>query len=98
MTVIYVATAVSTGSGRGGHVETTDGKVRLDLAYPKELGRSGVDHPPRRRRDRSVRDGDPDPHRRRRAGRWRDRLRPPFEPVEWAPIRACLCALVVWAV
>jgi osmotically inducible protein OsmC len=42
MTVVYVATAVSTGSGRAGHVETTDGKVSLDLAYPKELGGSGA--------------------------------------------------------
>jgi len=42
MTVIYVATAVSTGSGRDGHVETSDGKVSLDLAYPKEIGGSGA--------------------------------------------------------
>ena len=42
MAVIYVATAVSAGSGRNGHVETSDGKVSLDLAYPKELGGSGA--------------------------------------------------------
>jgi lipoyl-dependent peroxiredoxin len=42
MTVVYVATAVSTGSGRAGHVGTSDGKVSLDLAYPKELGGSGA--------------------------------------------------------
>lgn len=42
MTAIYVATAVSTGSGREGHVETSDGKVSLDLAYPKEIGGSGA--------------------------------------------------------
>jgi len=42
MTVIYVATAVSTGSGRDGHVETSDGKVSLDLAYPKEIGGSAA--------------------------------------------------------
>jgi lipoyl-dependent peroxiredoxin len=42
MTVVYVATAVSSGSGRAGHVETTDGRVSLDLAYPKELGGSGA--------------------------------------------------------
>jgi Ohr subfamily peroxiredoxin len=42
MTVIYVATAVSSGAGRNGHVETVDGKVSLDLAYPKELGGSGA--------------------------------------------------------
>ncbi|HEY1926560.1 MAG TPA: Ohr family peroxiredoxin [Caulobacteraceae bacterium] len=42
MSVIYVATAVSTGSGRDGHVETSDGKVSLDLAFPKELGGTGA--------------------------------------------------------
>jgi lipoyl-dependent peroxiredoxin len=42
MTVIYVATATSTGMGRDGHVETLDGKISLDLAYPKELGGSGA--------------------------------------------------------
>jgi len=42
MPVIYVATATSTGDGRNGHVETSDGKVRLDLAFPKEIGGSGA--------------------------------------------------------
>jgi Ohr subfamily peroxiredoxin len=42
MSVVYVATAVSTGSGRDGHVETSDGKVTLDLAFPKELGGTGA--------------------------------------------------------
>jgi osmotically inducible protein OsmC len=42
MTAIYVATATSTGTGREGHVETSDGKVSLDLAYPKEIGGSGA--------------------------------------------------------
>jgi osmotically inducible protein OsmC len=41
MAVIYVATAVSTGTGRNGHVEASDGMISLDLAYPKELGGSG---------------------------------------------------------
>jgi lipoyl-dependent peroxiredoxin len=41
MTAIYIATAVSTGTGRDGHVETSDGKVSLDLACPKETGGSG---------------------------------------------------------
>jgi lipoyl-dependent peroxiredoxin len=41
MATIYVATAVSTGTGRDGHVETIDGMVSLDLAYPKEIGGSG---------------------------------------------------------
>ena len=42
MPVIYVATAVSTGDGRNGHVETSDGEVSIDLAYPKEIGGSGA--------------------------------------------------------
>ena len=42
MAAIYVATAVSTGTGRDGHVETSDGKVSLDLAFPRELGGSGA--------------------------------------------------------
>ena len=42
MTAIYIATAVSTGMGRDGHVETSDGRISLDLAYPKELGGSGA--------------------------------------------------------
>jgi osmotically inducible protein OsmC len=42
MPAIYIATAVSTGTGRDGHVETSDGKVSLDLAYPKEIGGSGA--------------------------------------------------------
>jgi Ohr subfamily peroxiredoxin len=42
MTAIYIATAVSTGTGRDGHVETSDGKVTLDLAYPKAVGGSGA--------------------------------------------------------
>ena len=42
MTVIYVAGATSMGNGRDGHVETSDGKISLDLAYPKELGGSGA--------------------------------------------------------
>ncbi len=41
MNAIYTATATSYGGGRAGHVETTDGKVTLDLAYPKEIGGSG---------------------------------------------------------
>jgi osmotically inducible protein OsmC len=42
MTAIYIATAVSTGTGRDGHVETSDGRVSLDLAYPKEIGGTGA--------------------------------------------------------
>jgi Ohr subfamily peroxiredoxin len=42
MTVVYIATAISTGAGRDGHVETSDGKISLDLAYPKEVGGTGA--------------------------------------------------------
>jgi osmotically inducible protein OsmC len=42
MTEIYTATAVSSGTGREGHVETSDGMVNLDLAFPKALGGSGA--------------------------------------------------------
>jgi len=42
MTVVYIAKATSTGSGRDGHVETSDGKISLDLAFPKEVGGSGA--------------------------------------------------------
>jgi len=41
MATIYVAVAVSTGTGREGHVETSDRMVSLDLAYPKEIGGTG---------------------------------------------------------
>jgi Ohr subfamily peroxiredoxin len=42
MTAIYVATAVATGKGRDGHVETSDERISLDLAYPKEIGGAGA--------------------------------------------------------
>ncbi|WP_127090722.1 Ohr family peroxiredoxin [Aquabacter cavernae] len=42
MTVVYTAEATTTGGGRQGHAETSDGKVTLDLSYPKEMGGSGV--------------------------------------------------------
>ena len=41
MDVLYTAEALSTGSGRSGHVRTTDGAVDLELAPPKEVGGSG---------------------------------------------------------
>jgi lipoyl-dependent peroxiredoxin len=41
MNTVYTATATSHGGGRAGHVETSDAKVALDLAYPKEIGGSG---------------------------------------------------------
>jgi Ohr subfamily peroxiredoxin len=40
MTPIYTAIATVKG-GRGGHAETEDGKLKVDLALPKELGGNG---------------------------------------------------------
>lgn len=42
MTVLYTAVATTNGGGRQGHAETSDGKVKLDLSYPKEMGGSGA--------------------------------------------------------
>ncbi len=42
MIPIYIATAICSGTGREGHVETTDGKLDLDLSAPRELGGSGA--------------------------------------------------------
>lgn len=39
--VLYTAEALSTGSGRGGHVRSVDGTIDLDLAVPKTLGGPG---------------------------------------------------------
>ncbi|WDF31978.1 organic hydroperoxide resistance protein [Arthrobacter agilis] len=41
MDAIYTTEALSTGAGRDGHVATTDGRIDLDLAVPKEMGGSG---------------------------------------------------------
>lgn len=41
METLYTAEALSTGAGRNGHVRTTDGRVDLDLAAPKDMGGSG---------------------------------------------------------
>jgi Ohr subfamily peroxiredoxin len=41
MSTLYTAAAMSTGEGRNGHVRTSDGRVDLDLAMPKEMGGSG---------------------------------------------------------
>jgi Ohr subfamily peroxiredoxin len=38
---MYTAIATTSGGGREGHAETSDGKVSLDLSYPSELGGSG---------------------------------------------------------
>ncbi|MBN9229399.1 MAG: organic hydroperoxide resistance protein [Legionella sp.] len=40
MNALYTATAHTHG-GRNGHVETSDGALKLDLAMPKELGGTG---------------------------------------------------------
>ncbi|MCE0724667.1 MULTISPECIES: organic hydroperoxide resistance protein [Legionella] len=40
MKALYTATARTHG-GRNGHIETSDGLLRLDLAKPKELGGAG---------------------------------------------------------
>ncbi|KTD65154.1 organic hydroperoxide resistance protein [Legionella shakespearei] len=40
MKALYTTTAQTHG-GRNGHVETTDGLLKLDLAMPKELGGQG---------------------------------------------------------
>lgn len=39
--ILYTAEALSTGDGRNGHVTTSDGRLELDLAFPKEMGGSG---------------------------------------------------------
>ena len=41
MNVLYTAEALATGAGRNGHVRTSDGRIDLDLAVPKEMGGSG---------------------------------------------------------
>ncbi|WP_080792285.1 organic hydroperoxide resistance protein [Corynebacterium pacaense] len=41
MEPLYTAEALATGEGRNGHTATSDGRIDLDLAIPKELGGSG---------------------------------------------------------
>ncbi|MEV0295997.1 organic hydroperoxide resistance protein [Nocardia sp. NPDC050710] len=41
MKILYTAEALATGDGRNGLARTTDGKVDVNLATPKELGGSG---------------------------------------------------------
>jgi osmotically inducible protein OsmC len=41
MNPIYTATAASTGDGRNGHVQSSDGNVDLDVRVPKEMGGEG---------------------------------------------------------
>ena len=42
METLYTAEALSTGAGRNGHVRSTDGRIDVDLAPPKEMGGSGA--------------------------------------------------------
>ena len=41
MADLYTAVATATGDGRNGHARTSDGRLDLDLAVPKELGGAG---------------------------------------------------------
>ena len=41
MTPLYTASAVATGDGRNGHVETTDGLLVTDVRTPPEMGGPG---------------------------------------------------------
>ncbi|WP_309136291.1 organic hydroperoxide resistance protein [Nocardioides campestrisoli] len=41
MTPLYTASAIATGDGRNGHVETTDGLLVTDVRIPKEMGGPG---------------------------------------------------------
>src|ERR1700742_1975325 len=41
MNILYTATAASTGDGRNGHVESTDGNIDLDVRIPTEMGGQG---------------------------------------------------------
>lgn len=41
MTPLYTTTAIATGDGRNGHVQTTDGLLDTDVRMPPELGGPG---------------------------------------------------------
>jgi len=41
VSVLYTASALSTGDGRNGHVRSSDGVLDLDLATPTEMGGPG---------------------------------------------------------
>ena len=41
MKVLYTAEALATGDGRNGRTRTSDGRVDVDLAVPREMGGSG---------------------------------------------------------
>lgn len=41
MKPLYTAEALTTGDGRDGHARSSDGRLDLELAIPKEMGGSG---------------------------------------------------------
>ena len=41
MKVLYTATAIATGDGRNGHVQSVDGRLDTAVRMPKELGGEG---------------------------------------------------------
>ncbi len=41
MNILYTATAASTGDGRNGHVQSTDGILDQDVRIPVEMGGAG---------------------------------------------------------
>lgn len=41
MDALYTAEALATGAGRNGRVTTSEGRLDLDMAVPKEMGGSG---------------------------------------------------------
>ena len=41
MKTLYTTEALTTGDGRDGHGRTSDGRLEVDLAIPKEMGGSG---------------------------------------------------------
>jgi Ohr subfamily peroxiredoxin len=41
MKTLYMTTAIATGDGRNGHVQTTDGLLATDVRMPAELGGPG---------------------------------------------------------
>jgi osmotically inducible protein OsmC len=41
MKTLYTAEALTTGDGRNGHARSSDGRLDLNLAIPKEMGGSG---------------------------------------------------------
>ena len=41
MDIIYTASAVATGGGRNGHVQSTDGFIDTDVRVPTEMGGAG---------------------------------------------------------